>query len=474
MNQTSLPPSLDSLWHYLNSWRSDDSLLGQAVSYWEWAPAVVAPHSMHAWPLAFGLLDLYERGAEQSTIDEARRLCSWYLNDRVPGSNALAWAGGETPRKRTGDILQSAPILALARLAVHDRDGPWLKRAVELRDVVLDRFWDGRTVSYVGNHGAYMLAAEAMLERAGAPGVSAARMRTLLSCIEQTVYRRGRCAGAVAQADFDPRVFDIYVGKALFGLALFASCKGVSPVSALMTRIGDYLLRRVDELDLQGKDGFLNWRPRMVHSRIWGALRRVHRNLAGQALRHRVESLKVWDTYGPAWVARGALVSMGLRQAARVMGRLDYEIAAGKVDRWLVMHQDATGGVRNSFCFLGDPECEDLWQDVVRPVRWNSYVFAAWAFSDEASGWVLPGEGKEETPTYEVTSTIRGVAGRAATLVETVDHIDFNDVFEQPLRIKKRFINEDYRDSGGNAQRPEYSRSWVPPTASRFQRGALA
>lgn len=472
MNATNLNMSLGALWNYLGSWRSNNCLLGQAVSYWEWAPAVVAPHSMHAWPIAFGLLDLYDRGAGQGALEEARRICNWYIADYSRDSNALAWAGGETPRKRTGDILQSAPILALARLASYDRSGPWLKRAVELRDVVLDRFWNGRTVSYVGNHGAYMLAAEAMLEQAGAPGVSEKRMRSLLSCIEQTVYHQGDFAGAVAQADFDPRVFDIYVGKALFGLSLFAICKGVVAVLELLARIGDYLLRRVDELDLLGLDGFLNWRPRMVQSRVWGALRRLHRGLAWKALRRRVESIRIWDTYGPAWVARGALVSMGLRQAARVLDRPDYEAAAAKVDSWLSLRQDATGGVRNSFHFLGDPGNEDLWQDVVRPVRWNSYVFAAWAFSDDVTGWTPP-RPSTVAPAYEVAAAVRGVSGCTATLVETTDYIDFIDVFKQPLRVWKRVVSEEYRDAGGNAQRPEYARNWVPPTACQHQQKEL-
>ena len=461
--------SLHALWHYLNSWRSDNGLLGQAVSYWEWAPAVVAPHSMHAWPIAFGLIDLYERGAGEATLEEARRLCNWYIEDRVPNSNALAWAGGETPRKRTGDILQSAPIIALAKLAVYDRSGPWLKRAIELRDVVLEQFWNGRTVSYVGNHGAYMLAAEAMLEQAGAPGASSERTKSMLRCIERTVYRRGSFSGAVAQADFDPRVFDIYVGKALFGLALYGNCKGVKSVFELMIRIGDYLLRRVDELNTEGEGlcGFLNWRPRMVQSRFWGALRRLHRDLAGMTLQRRVEAIKVWDIYGPAWVARGALVSMGLHQAARILNRPDYEAAALKVDHWLSLHQDATGGVRNSFFFLGDPEGGDLWQDVVRPVRWNSYVFAAWALNENVDSWAPPRR-DTVTPAYEVVKTVRGVEGRRATLVETSDYIDFIDVFEEPLRVNKRVVREEYRDSGGNAQRPEYARNWVPKKTHRY------
>lgn len=461
MNRENLIASLDALWFYINTWRCGNRLLGQAVSYWEWAPAVVAPHSMHAWPLAFGLLDLHNRGAGQWALDEARRLCNWYLDDRARASNALEWAGGETPRKPTGDVLQSAPILALAQLARFDPDGPFMQRAVQLRDVVLDRFWDGRTVSYVGNHGAYMLAAEAMLEQAGAPGVSEKRMRSLLTCIERTVYRRGNCAGALAQADFDPRIFDIYVGKALFGLALFAGCKGVRSVAELLIQMGDYLLRRVDELDSNKHGGFLNWRPRMVRSRIWGALRRGHRDLAWQVLRRRVEALEVWDPFGPVWVARGALLSMGLRHAGRVLDRDDYQAAASRVDRWLALHQDSTGGVRNSFRFLGNAIGEDLWQDVVRPVRWNSYVFAAWLLNDDADGWVMP-ESDFLVPDFSVTTPVRGLGARSATLVETTDYIDFVDVFDKPLRVAKRIANEDYRDSGGNAQRPEYARNWVP------------
>ncbi len=461
MSRSELAASLDALWHYLGSWRCGDKLLGQAVSYWEWAPAVVAPHSMHAWPVAFGLLDLHARGSGQRALDEARNLCSWYLEDRAHDSAALAWAGGETPRKRTGDVLQSAPILALAWLAQHDRDGPWLQRAVELRDVVLDRFWDGRTVSYVGNHGAYMLAAEALLEQAGAPGGSRDRMRSLLACIERTVYRKGWCEGAVAQADFDPRVFDIYVGKALFGLSLFADRMGVAPVAALLTRIGDYLVRRIELVDPFGQDGFRNWRPRMVRSRLWGAIRRVHRDLACEALRRRVESLSTWDGFGPAWVARGALVSLGLRHAARVLDRADYHDAADRVDRWLMLHQDATGGVRNSFGFLGDPDGGDLWPDVVRPVRWNAYVFAAWAGNPAATGWVVPGV-RAVPDAYEVACPVRSAEGGFGSVVETADHLDFVDVFEAPLRVAKRVVREDYRDCGGNAQRPEYARDWVP------------
>lgn len=461
---TTLPNThaIDNLWHYLNSWRNEHCLFGHAVSYWEWAPAVVAPHSMHAWPIMFGLLEIHARNNNSEALKEAIKLGRWYIEDCTPQDSGLSWAGGETPRKKTGDILQSAPILALAQLAKYDPSGPWMERAEQLRQVVLDRFWDGCTVSYVGNHAAYMLAAESLIESNGGKPANRQREESMLRRLSDTIYRRGAFQGAVAQADFDPRVFDIYVGKALFGLGVYSLNRNSKATKEILRTTSNYLRRRVELLEHQDFRGFSNWRPRMSHSRIWGGMRRINRRITGNILRKYVERLQHWDRYGPLWVARGALVSMGLRMAARVLECEHCHEAANRVDHWLTQKQDLTGGLRNSYGFMGDYSGPDLWQDVMRPVRWNSYVFAAWAMNADFDSWNPTTEPLTERQ-FHVTVPVHGHCG-VGEVIETPDHIEFRNIFPESIQVSKKAVSLDYSYCGGNAQRPEYARNWIPST----------
>lgn len=446
------------LWNYLCSWNHNGTLLGQAVSYWEWSPFVVAPHSMHNWPVAFGLISLYERFGEEHHLIKAKDLCKWYLEDRLDDYKGLEWAGGETPRKPTGDILQSAPILALAKLAVHDPKGPWLKRALELREYTYEKFWNGRTVSYVGNHAAYMLAAEGLLSRVTGAPLDEDKIGSMISNIERTIVQHGSKSGAICQADFDARVFDIYVGKAVFGLSLFYLETGDKRVLNLLQSSSEYLKRVSFSCLNDDFEGFDNWRPKFGQLRAWGMLRRFDRKLSWSVQKSVVGLRDEWTSYGPRWIARGSLVAIALHYLGMIFNDDSFNESCEAVNNWIEKYQDDTGGIPNSTRFMGVNMDVPLWQDVVRPVRWNSYVFLSWCLS-EKNGIKI----SNESHAFSMQTEVQSFDGKSkGILVESDDLIEYVNVFPTHVKVDKKAINLDYTYTEGNQVRPEYKRNWKP------------